>query len=140
MKIKLNWIKWLSNASYTRHKLIVSTLLTCVHDFTPPLSPQDLHVGDNISDFNSNKSICLLKEICMQYKSKWTDWHIFFYTQYFFYYNSIHRMWGKTCLSWLDRCTAMRIPRSGLDLEISTYPPLKTRRKVPGKRFSTSCF
>lgn len=47
---------------------------------------------------------------------------------------------GKTCLSWLDRCTAMRIPRSGLDLEISTYPPLKTRRKVPGKRFSTSCF
>lgn len=46
----------------------------------------------------------------------------------------------KTCLSWLCRCTAMRIPRSGLDLEISTYPPLKSRRKVPGKRISTSCF
>lgn len=88
----------------------------------------------------TNQCTYIFFKVCMQYKRKWIDLNVY-YMQYLFYYNSIHRMWGKkTCLSWLGRCTAMRIPRSGLQLDISTYPPLKTRRKVQGKRFSTSCF
>lgn len=139
MKIKLNWIKWLSNASYTRHKLIVSTLLTCMHDFTPPLSPKTC-TSETISQtlIQTNQYVFLKKFACNIKENGLAGTSFICNTSFTITWYIV--CGGKTCLSWLDRCTAMRIPRSGLDLEISTYPPLKTRRKVPGKRFSTSCF
>lgn len=42
----------------------------------------------------TNQCTYIFLKVCMQYKRKWIDLNVY-YMQYLFYYNSIHRMWGK---------------------------------------------